>query len=307
MPLPDMQVASGVLTAEAGCVLSVDVEDWFHILDVPSAPPISEWEQLPSCVEKNFRRMLGLFSDAGVHVTCFFLGWVAERYPQLVTEAANAGHEIASHGYGHRLAYEMGRLDFRQDVRRARGILEDLIGAPVLGYRTAGFSATEATPWFFEELAAAGYRYDSSVFPARRGHGGLASARIEPHWLVTNSGDVVEVPITVAETFASRVCFFGGGYLRLFPYALVRLMADSVLRESRPVVFYVHPREIDPRHPRLQMSCYRRFKCYANLHTTETKIRRIVADFRVMTFREYLDACGCSWQQRETQPGQCVA
>lgn len=274
----------------------MDVEDWFHILDVPSAPPIAAWNTLPSRVEKNFRKLLELFSEAGAHVTCFFLGWVAERYPHLVREAAGAGHEIASHGYAHRLSYELTRAEFSEDVRRARGLLEELSGAPVVGYRTAGFSATERTPWFFDELAAAGYRYDSSVFPASRGHGGNARARRAPHF-AGHGESLVEVPITVAEIGGRRLCFFGGGYLRLFPYTVVRRMADSVLGEGLPVVFYVHPREIDPGHPQLAMNWRRRFKSYVNLRTTEPKIRRILADYRVGTFRDYLAQCGCSWER----------
>ena len=154
------------------CIFSVDVEDWFHILDVPRAPDVASWSGLPSRVEANFRRLLDLFSAQGRYVTCFFLGWIAERFPHLVREAVARGHEIASHGYAHRLAYRMTRSEFRADALRSRLLLEDISGTPVIGYRAAGFSSTEATPWFFAELSASGYLYDSSVFPARRGHGG---------------------------------------------------------------------------------------------------------------------------------------
>ncbi len=268
-------------------IFSVDVEDWFHILDVPSAPAISEWNGLPSRVEKNFSKLLDIFSEEKVQVTCFFLGWVGERFPRLVKDAAARGHEIASHGYGHRLVYEQGRDDFYEDVHRARGLLEDIAGAPVVGYRAPGFSTTEQTPWFFEALAEAGYQYDSSVFPASRGHGGMREGRRDPHR--TGDGDgIFEVPITVASVMGTPLCFFGGGYLRLFPYWLIRKMAHQVLTEGRPVVFYIHPREIDPSHPRLPMSRARRFKTYVNLETTETKVRRVLRDFPVSTFRTVL-------------------
>lgn len=268
-------------------IFSVDVEDWFHILDVPGAPPISEWASLPSRVEVNFTRLLDLFDEKSVKVTCFFLGWVGESFPHLVREAVSRGHEVASHGYGHRLVFELTREEFAADVRRARILLEDVAGAPVKGYRAPGFSTTEETPWFFDVLAEAGYEYDSSVFPAPRGHGGLRGGRREPHRLGTDN-KLMEVPITVADLMGKPMCFFGGGYLRLFPYWLIRRMSKQVLAEGRPVVFYVHPREIDPPHPRLPMSRRRRFKSYVNLETTESKIRHILQDFPVTTFEKVI-------------------
>ena len=268
-------------------IFSVDVEDWFHILDVPSAPPISEWASLPSRVEMNFTRLLDLFDEKNVSVTCFFLGWVGEKFPHLVKEAASRGHEVASHGYGHRLVFEQTRQEFAADVRRARVLLEDIVGAPVRGYRAPGFSTTEQTPWFFDVLAEAGHEYDSSVFPAPRGHGGLRGGRREPHHLGADD-KLTEVPITVADLMGKPMCFFGGGYLRLFPYWLIRRMSKRVLAEGRPVVFYVHPREIDPSHPRLPMSRKRSFKSYVNLETTESKIRHILQDFPVTTFKNVI-------------------
>ena len=272
----------------AKVIFSVDVEDWFHILDLPSTPNLDEWDRLPSLVERDFLRLLDLFSEAKAHVTCFFLGWVGERFPSLVREAANQGHEIASHGYAHRLVYSLQPDEFREDALHSRRILEDLVGIPVLGYRSAGFSVTERSPWFFDELLAAGYRYDSSVFPAVRSHGGLVNAEKIPHRVKVGNGTLTEVPITVSEVAGRPMCFFGGGYLRLFPYGLIERMTRRVLKEGRPVVFYVHPREIDPKHPRLSMGVVRQFKSYVNLHTTESKIRRILQQFPVTTFSNYL-------------------
>jgi polysaccharide deacetylase family protein (PEP-CTERM system associated) len=266
-------------------IFSVDVEDWFHILDVPGAPALPEWAGLPSRVEKNFSKLLDIFSEQNVQVTCFVLGWIGERFPHLVKEAAARGHEIASHGYGHRLVYEQGREDFYEDVRHARLLLEDIAGVSVTGYRAPGFSSTEQTPWFFDVLAEAGYQYDSSVFPAARGHGGMRDGRRDPH-RVGNGDGILEMPISVADLMGKTMCFFGGGYLRLFPYWLIQKMARRVLAEGRPVVFYIHPREIDPAHPRLPMSRSRQFKSYVNLESTETKIRRVLHDFPVTTFQK---------------------
>ncbi|HEY5176714.1 MAG TPA: XrtA system polysaccharide deacetylase [Terriglobales bacterium] len=268
-------------------IFSVDVEDWFHLLDDPSVPAIDQWASLPSYVERDFSKLLDLFSEKDVQVTCFFLGWVAERFPHLVKEAASRGHEVASHGYGHRLVYELSRTEFYEDVRGARLLLEDIAGVEVVGYRAPGFSTTDETPWFFDALAEAGYQYDSSVFPAQRGHGGMPGGRREPHRIGGHEA-LLEVPITVSDLLGKPMCFFGGGYLRLFPYWLIRKMALQVLSEGRPVVFYVHPREIDPAHPRLPMSPIRRFKSYVNLDTTEAKLRRILQDFPVTTFKNLL-------------------
>jgi polysaccharide deacetylase family protein (PEP-CTERM system associated) len=269
-------------------IFSVDVEDWFHILDDPSVPTINQWASLPSRVEKNFTRLLDIFEEKNVQVTCFFLGWIAERFPHLVKEVVARGHEVASHGYGHRLVYEQSRADFREDVRRVRLLLEDISGVQVVGYRAPGFSTTEETPWFFDVLAETGYQYDSSVFPAARSHGGMRQGRRDPHRV--SEGQLLEFPITVADLLGKPLCFFGGGYLRLFPYWLIRRMAHQVLSKGRPVVFYIHPREIDPAHPRLPMGCRRRFKSYVNLETTETKVRRILQDFPLTTFKNVLSS-----------------
>jgi polysaccharide deacetylase family protein (PEP-CTERM system associated) len=271
-------------------VVSVDVKDWFHILDVPGGPPLEQWDGLPSRVEKDFLRLLDLFARHQATATCFFLGWVAERFPYLVKEAAARGHEIASHGYAHRLVYELSRREFREDGLRAREVLEDLTGAQVRGYRSAGFSVTKKTPWFFDMLIEAGYHYDSSVFRAARGHGGMESAPHEPHWTGPEGTGIFEFPISVADCFGKPVCFFGGGYLRLFPFWLIQRMSHRVLAEGRPVLFYVHPREVDPSHPRLSMSPSRRFKSYVNLHSTEDKLDRILSVFPVTTFGALLDS-----------------
>jgi polysaccharide deacetylase family protein (PEP-CTERM system associated) len=268
-------------------IFTVDVEEWFHILGVAGTPALEDWGRLPSRVEANFRRFLDLSDAAGVQITCFFLGWVAERFPGLVREAAARGHEVASHGYGHRLVYEQSAAEFFEDVHKARLLLEDLLGRPVRGFRGPGFSVTKDTPWFFEELVKAGYEYDSSLFPAARGHGGLRSNRYGPYQIETPSGPLLEFPITVTKVCGRPMCFFGGGYLRLFPYTWVRRVTRRVLQEGRPVIFYAHPREIDPDHPRLAMNLKRRFKSYVGLRSMEGKIRRIFQDFPITSFARF--------------------
>ena len=287
-PLRLSEVWSGKLPSSK-CIFSVDVEDWFHILDVPSTPPISEWDGLPSRVEKHLLKLLDIFAEKNTHVTCFFLGWVAQKFPHLVREAIKRGHETASHGYGHRLAYRMTRQEFLADAKKSKMIIEDATGRPIWGYRSAGFSVTEDTPWFFEMLMEAGYRYDSSVFPAPRGHGGLKGGQLRPFLHRGSRQSLVEFPITVKRVFGKPICFCGGGYLRFFPYFLIRRMTRQVLADGRPVIFYVHPREIDPHHPRLPMRFMRKFKSYVNLRSTEVKIRRLLSEFELTTFGRFIE------------------
>lgn len=271
------------------CVFSIDVEDWFHILDLPSTPAVDRWSALPSRVEKDFLELLDLFAAHRVRTTCFFLGWVAEKFPHLVREAVRRGHEIGSHGYAHRLVYAMSAREFRCDAEKAKRIIESAAGERVDGFRAPGFSAVPATPWFFDELGEAGYRYDSSVFPAHRNHGGWAGAERGPHLAGRPGRRIVEIPVTVRTVLGRDLSFFGGGYLRLFPFTAIREMTAATLREGLPVVFYVHPREIDPGHPRLPMAWRRRFKTYVNLATTRAKIERLLAQFEFLTFREYVE------------------
>jgi polysaccharide deacetylase family protein (PEP-CTERM system associated) len=268
------------------CVFSVDVEDWFHILDLPTTPAIGEWPALHSDVVKNTRRMLAIFRQHDVRCTLFFLAWVAERWPELVHEAIADGHEIASHGYAHELVYTITEQRFYDDIRKAKDIIEKAGGVEVKGYRCPGFSVTAETPWFFDRVRQAGYVYDSSVFPGSRGHGGLPDAKPDPHVVKTAHGDLVEFPISMAATAGKQLYFFGGGYLRFFPYWLVRRKLRQVLNEGRMPVFYLHPREIDPDQPRLPMSAKRNFMTYVGLKTTEPKMRSAFTDFHFTTFAD---------------------
>ncbi|MCI0421804.1 MAG: polysaccharide deacetylase family protein, partial [Acidobacteria bacterium] len=192
------------------------------------------------------------------------------------------------HGYAHRLVYEMTPAEFLEDARKSKGILEKIVGQETLGYRSSGFSVTEKTPWFFQSLIEAGFQYDSSVFPVARGHGGLNGAPLAPYVIESPAGALTEFPMTVTRVLGRPLCFFGGGYLRLFPYSVIRHMTERVTSEGRPVIFYIHPREVDPRHPRLPMGMIRAFKSYVNVESAEGKIRRLVAEIPVTSFRDFL-------------------
>ena len=281
-------LAGGGLPDVRHSIFSIDVEDWFNLSGTGHEPPPSEWDRLESRIERNFRGLLELLAEGGGAATCFVVGYFAKRFPHLVREAVSAGHEIASHGYFHRLVYDLSPAEFQQDAAACRKLLEDISGRPVRGFRAPAFSVTARTAWFFDKLAEAGYQYDSSVFPAPHQTGGLVNGRLEPHNVRSRAGSIAEFPISVVPVLGAPICFFGGGHLRLFPYPLIRAMGRHVLGDDRPIVFYVHPREIDPEQPRLPLSWRRRFTCYVNLSTTRPKIKRILRDFRVTSFEHYL-------------------
>jgi len=269
-------------------IISVDVEDWFHILDLDSSPNVTEWHALEPRVERNFQFLMHEFEKKNVKATLFILAWVAEKYPEMIKLAAELGHEIACHGYAHQLVYTLSPEEFREDITKAKNILEQITGQLVKGYRAPGFSITKDARWALEELVKAGFEYDSSIFPASRGHGGDDTAKMNPHIIRTASGPITEFPITVASLFGKKMCFFGGGYLRLFPYPLIRRMSEKVNQGDRPVVYYVHPREIDVDQPRMKMGMYRHFKSYVGLSSTTTKLRSIMEEQTLTTFSHWL-------------------
>lgn len=285
---PYFELSAMLPLSNKTCLLTIDVEDWYHILDVPSTLDITEWDSRPARVERNFNRLLEILDRKYIKATCFFLGWVAQKFPQLVRSAQAAGHEIASHGFSHRLIYQMSETEFYDDAARAKKVIEDIAGVEVHGYRAPGFSVTEQTPWFFEALMRAGYQYDSSVFPAARGHGGIRTGRIKPYRAIEQSPGLIELPISVTKILGKRLCFFGGGYLRLFPYSVIKHAARKVLAENRPVIFYIHPRDIDPDQPRLPMNPFRAFKTYVNLGGTEKKLQLLLDEFDWLTVSEYI-------------------
>ncbi|MDY6950035.1 MAG: XrtA system polysaccharide deacetylase [Thermodesulfobacteriota bacterium] len=269
-----------------GNSITVDVEEWYHILDSPAVPPTERWDSLESRVELGLGRLLDMFEETGVRATFFWLGWVAERHKDMVAQCREAGHEIASHGYGHVLAYEVGPKAFRDDISRAKRILEDVIGDKVLGFRAPGFGITDETPWVFEVIREVGYEYDSSVFPATRGHGGMRGSPLGPYIVGTPSGLLVEFPMSTVEALGRRLPLFGGGYLRLAPKGLIRYGLKRLQTAGHPLIIYVHPREVDVEHPRLPLNAFRRFKSYVNMKSTMPKLRWLCQEHTFLTMAE---------------------
>lgn len=258
--------------------LTIDVEDYFHASALATVAPISEWDRLPSRVGRNTRLLLDVLDEAGVKATCFVLGWVAKREPDLVREIAARGHEVASHGFWHQLIYNQSREEFRADVRDARSLLQDLSGQDVAGYRAPSFSVVERTLWALEELVDAGYRYDASIFPIHHDRYGIPDAPRGIHVRTTSAGPITEVPSSTVRV-GKNLPTAGGGYFRLLPYAWTRWGIRRLNAEGMPAIFYLHPWEVDPGQPVMPVSRVTRYRHYHNLDQCEARLRRMLADF----------------------------
>jgi polysaccharide deacetylase family protein (PEP-CTERM system associated) len=294
--------------------LTIDVEDYFQVSAFEQCVSRDSWDNFTLRVEDNTKRILGFLDEFQVKATFFVLGWIAERCPALVREIAQKGHEVASHGYGHKRIYNQTREEFRDDIRKSKDILEQLSGIMVHGYRAPSYSLSMDTLWAYDELLDAGYQYDSSVFPIRHDLYGI------PHWprfpftvekladgqwrpisvqrtaysvqgLADNDSCPLspvpcplfqEIPITTLSLAGKNFPIAGGGYFRLFPYPFTRWGLKRINREEgRPFVFYIHPWEMDPKQPRIDGACSKSlFRHYLNLHRTEERFRRLLAEFR---------------------------
>lgn len=255
--------------------LSVDVEDWFQVGAFEKTIAREDWDRLDRRVEANTDRVLALFEAARVKATFFTLGWVAKRHPALIRRIAEAGHEIASHGWDHVRVFTMDAARFRDDLARTRAVLEDASGSAVIGYRAPSFSIDQRTPWAHPVLAEAGYRYSSSIAPIAHDHYGWAEAPRGPFRPVTDA-DLIELPITIARV-AGREVTAGGGFFRLLPNAITDRAVRAANAAERAAIFYFHPWEIDPGQPRVRNAPLRsRLRHYARLGTMEGKLDRLI-------------------------------
>jgi len=269
--------------------MSVDVEDYFQVSAFDDVVERDRWDRMESRVAGNTDRLLAMFDECRVRATFFVLGWVAERQPQLVRRIADAGHEIASHGYAHRLVYTQSRDAFRDDLRRARAVIEDAGGQRVAGYRAPSYSITTQSIWALDVLAEEGYVYDSSIFPIRHDRYGIPSSPRHPYRLKRAAGPLIEAPASTVRRAGVNLPIAGGGYFRLLPYWWTRWgIASLNANERRAAIFYIHPWEIDPDQPRLEASALSRFRHYRHLDRTEGRLRRLLTDFRFTSIREVL-------------------
>jgi polysaccharide deacetylase family protein (PEP-CTERM system associated) len=274
--------------------LTVDVEDYFHVAALAPSIPRDTWGSRESRVVGNTRRLLSLFEQFDVKGTFFVLGWVAERHPELIRDIATDGHEIACHGYSHRLVYEQSPEEFHEETVRSKSLLEDITGTRVLGYRAASYSVVRDSLWALDILVELGFTYDSSIFPVHHDRYGIPDAERAPHRLTTPKGkSLVEWPLATASVFGARLPVAGGGYFRLLPYWVSRWGLESInRRELRPFIFYLHPWEIDPEQPRVPASLLSRFRHYTNLGKCEERLRRLLGEFNFGTARAGLAQLG---------------
>jgi len=259
---------------------TVDVEDYFQVEAFSSVVDRASWENRPARVVGNTERVLALLESANARATFFVLGWVADRFPCLVRRIQASGHEVASHGYGHKLAHGQTRAKFREDVRRAKGSLEDCSGVAVRGYRAPTFSITPANWWAYEILMEEGYEYSSSIYPIDHDLYGMPFApRMPFHPLEKES--ILEVPVATVRLFNKNRPCGGGGYFRLFPYLVSRWCIRHVNSIDRQAcVFYCHPWEFDPQQPRIpSISVRSRFRHYLNISVMEHRVDKLLRDF----------------------------
>mgnify|MGYP000412769798 FL=1 len=260
--------------------ISIDVEDYFQVSAFENSIDRKNWDSLEHRVSKNMDKVFEVLSDTHVQATFFILGWVAERYPEMVKKITKNGHEIASHGYGHQRVSDLTRKEFKEDVTRAKGILEDISGIQIQGYRAPSYSIGKNNIWALEVLADTGHQYSSSIYPIKHDHYGYPEA---PRFVFKdeNTG-LIEIPITTMKLFSRLYPAGGGGFFRFYPYSFSKWAINRVNQvDKQPSVFYFHPWELDPDQPRqVNISRKSKFRHYLNLNKTEPRLRQLLTDFK---------------------------
>jgi polysaccharide deacetylase family protein (PEP-CTERM system associated) len=274
--------------------LSFDLEEYFHAEVFSGVVRPEEWPSLESRVVTSTERLLGVLDEAETSATFFVLGWIAERHPALVRTIRDRGHEVACHGHDHRMITRLTPAQFLADVRRARVVIEDAAGMAVAGYRAPTFSVVRETLWSLKMLAEAGFRYDSSIFPITHDRYGIPDAPRFPHRVAFGpSLELVEFPLSTVRLLGARVPVAGGGYFRLLPYWFTHWAIRHLNQvEGKPAIMYLHPWEIDPDQPRLPVGRLANLRHTVNVGSTESKLRRLLRDFRFAPVRDVLLASG---------------
>ena len=286
--------ASGRATSDRATspahIFSVDVEDYFQVSAFESIVPVTSWDQYPSRVDRNTRRLLEMLGRHDATATFFTLGWVADRFPDLVRAIVDAGHEVASHSYWHRRVTTLTPDAFREDLRRSKDVLEQVSGRAVTGYRAPSFSIVPGVEWAWEILAEEGFHYDSSVFPIRRpGYGNPGRPR-EPYMQQAGKRQLQQFPLATVLFAGARLPAAGGGYLRLLPDGLMQAALRDAASRGVPAMCYVHPWEIDPEQPRLPVGALTRLRHYGGLGRVEERLNRLMASHRFTSVQKYLAA-----------------
>jgi len=287
--------------------LTIDVEDYFQVNAFARNVRRDEWDTFPLRVDRNTRRILDMLDSFSIKATFFVLGWVAERLPALVREIHARGHEIACHGYGHELIYGIGPEPFRQDIRKAKKIIEDICGERIHGYRAPSYSITRQSLWALDILIEEGFSYDSSIFPVMHDTYGIPDAQRFPHLIERSAGKILEFPLTTLPLRIAgreyRLPIAGGGYMRLLPARLISKGIGRINKvEKQPAVLYFHPWEIDPGQPRIKSGMKSRFRHYINLDRTEAKLSHLFGRIRFAPMKEVLTGREASVLDAELNP-----
>ena len=270
--------------------MTVDVEDYFHVAAFARDISPDDWDKIESRVERNTKKILDIFAIKNLKATFFVLGWVAERYPELVRSIVGNGHEIACHGYSHQLVYEQTPKVFREETLRAKNILEDITGSRVCGYRAASYSITDKSKWALDILSEIGFIYDSSIFPVHHDRYGMPGTPKQPHALkISNGMSLVEFPLSTIKLFGCVLPVAGGGYFRLYPYWFTQYALNKINSGKESFVFYLHPWEVDPEQPRIKTNLISRFRHYNNLDKCEDRLNELIKDFKFETMSGVLN------------------
>jgi polysaccharide deacetylase family protein (PEP-CTERM system associated) len=268
---------------------TVDVEEYFQVSAMAPHVARSAWDATPTRLEVGMRPILDLLREHDQKGTFFILGWIAKRHPELVREIAASGHEVASHGWGHEKVTDLTPDQFRESIRDSKQILEDLSGQSVFGYRAPSFSIVRGREWALDILLEESYRYDSSLFPVKRSGYGFAGGERDRHRLQRSGGTLDELPPATVKLGGELLPAGGGAYFRLFPYALIQSALRSAARRGEPATFYIHPWELDPQQPRIQVPLHTKIRHYGGLSRTGPRLRRLFRDFRFQTIAQTLD------------------
>lgn len=270
--------------------LTIDVEEYFHVANFSSVISPDDWDRQKSRLSFQLDKILSILEVKNVKATFFVLGWIAERHIETIKRMQKAGHEIASHGYGHQLVYDQTPEEFREDIRRSKKILEDIIQEPVWGYRAPNFSITKKSLWALDILIEEGFKYDSSIFPIHRDRGGLPDGERFPYKIERKRRSLLEFPISTIRLLGQNVPYSGGGYFRLLPYCLIKPLVRTNNKEGHTAIIYLHPWEFDPQQPRIKVDPFSRFRHYVNICTTEGKLEKLLNDFQFKTMKELFEA-----------------
>lgn len=267
---------------------TVDVEEYFQVSALEPFVARDSWDGIPGRLNVGLQPILDLMAETGAKGTFFVLGWIAKRYPEVVRELARSGHEVASHGWGHERVTTLEPEQFRVSVRDSRAILEDLIGQPVFGYRAPSFSIVPGREWGLDILLEEGYRYDSSLYPVKRNGYGYPGGPRDPHTISRPAGVLHEVPPATIRMMRAVLPAGGGAYFRIFPLGLIRHAFNAAQERGAPATFYIHPWELDPNQPRLDVPLTTRIRHYHGLDRTPQRLRQLLATYRFCPIAETL-------------------